>query len=243
MIRKSKPVEKTTEKAFKIVGYVRVSSQGQAENGISLEAQRAKIKQYAELNDAELINIYADEGISGKKVSNRPGLLEALQVAKAEKAAFVFYSLSRFGRSLRDVLKMTDELQKAGAAIVSISEKIDTVSAIGKVVFRILAALNEFEIEQMSERTKGALSHLKTQGKKTGGLVPYGFTKNKDNQLTPNTQEQKVIRTINKCYQNGMNYSKIAAFLNNENITSKNGGKWFAQTVKQVIINPYKLQK
>ena len=92
-------------------GYVRVSTPGQAVEGVSVEMQEAKIRQWAALNDAELVGLHVDEGLSGKNTV-RPGLQEALLEVKKHKGALVVYSLSRLSRSTRDTLELADSSRK-----------------------------------------------------------------------------------------------------------------------------------
>jgi len=155
----------------KVIGYIRVSTQEQATEGVSLEAQRRRIEQWAELNEGEVEHIYEDAGISGKTISARPGLIQALEAATRGKA-LVVYSFSRLARSTRDMLAIGDRLTVQKADLVSISERFDTTTAAGKLMFRMLAVLAEFERDIISERTKGALAARKAQGVKLGSPKP-----------------------------------------------------------------------
>ena len=219
---------------MKAIGYIRVSTMGQVEDGVSLDAQRAKVEAWAIANDAELLHIYTDKGISGCR-GDRPGLLKALDQVCKEHAALVVYSLSRFSRSTRDTLDMADRLDKAGADLVSLSEKIDTTTAAGKMIFRMLAVLNEFERDQISDRTKAALAYKRHNGEKTGGLCPYGFDAH-NGKLTPNLAERVVIDKIHVLRDRGYNYSRIARELNALGYKTKTGRTWYPQTVKNVIL-------
>jgi site-specific DNA recombinase len=144
-------------------GYVRVSTSEQAENGASLDAQRDLIVTWCKLNGAELVHIYADEGVSGTKPrAQRPGLTQALEHACRLGFPLVVYSLSRLARNTRETLEIGECLGECGADLVSLSEKIDTTSAAGKMVFRMMAVLAEVERDQVSERTKMALSYRKS---------------------------------------------------------------------------------
>jgi site-specific DNA recombinase len=145
------------------VGYARVSTEEQVREGVSLEAQRARIESWAQANDTILIGSYEDAGVSGSKSENREGLQQAIGLACDRRAIIVVCSLSRFSRSTKDTLALTERLEKAGADLVSLSERIDTTSAAGKMVFRMLAVLNEFERDQISERTAAALHHKREQ--------------------------------------------------------------------------------
>ena len=152
---------------MKAFGYIRVSTAGQAEDGVSLDAQEARIKAWAEANGAAGVEIFRDEGISGKRSDNRPGLQAALE-ACGRGDALIAYSLSRLSRSTRDTLEISEQLQKRGADLVSLSEKIDTTSAAGKMVFRLLAVLAECERDQIADRTRAALQYKRGNGDKTG---------------------------------------------------------------------------
>lgn len=225
---------KRIEKQMFAVGYTRVSTNGQAENGISLQAQHAKITAWAEANDTELLKIYSDEGASGSK-ADRPGLQQALQLVAEHKAVLVVYSLSRFSRSTRDTLRIADRLHRSHGDLVSLSERIDTTSAAGKMVFRMMAVLNEFERDQISERTCMALAHRKAQGKKLGGLVPYGYRADDEGRLTKDAAEQQTVRRILRCHELGWSYTRMACWLNAKGVSTKAGKTWYAQTVKNII--------
>lgn len=180
-------------KGMKAIGYIRVSTAGQVEDGVSLAAQEAKVRAWAELNSAEVV-IFRDEGISGKRADNRPGLQAAMDlVGKGD--ALVCYSLSRLSRSTKDTLTLSDTLAKKEADLVSLCEKIDTTSASGKMVFRMLAVLSEFERDQISDRTRFALAHKKNLGEKTGGDVPFGYGV-RDGKLYLHAEEQKAVRLV-----------------------------------------------
>jgi len=215
------------------VGYVRVSSIGQAVEGISLEAQRAKILAWCDYNEYELSEIFSDEGISGKKASNRPGLQQALNsIGKGD--VLVFYSLSRLARSTKDAIAISELLQKNDAHFVSLSEDINTTSAAGKMIFRMLAVLAEFERDLVSERTCFALQHKKKSGYKTGGDVPYGFDCIQG-KLVENHQEQEVISKILELRANGYSMRNIASTLNEDGILTKRGKHWQATQVQGIL--------
>lgn len=218
---------------MKAIGYIRVSTQGQAEDGVSLDAQEAKVRAWAELNGAEVV-IFRDEGISGKRADNRPGLVAALDtVGKGD--ALVCYSLSRLSRSTRDALAMADSLTQKEADLVSLSEKIDTTTAAGKMVFRMLAVLSEFERDQISDRTRFALAHKRACGEKTGGDVPFGYRLDAGH-LVEDPAEQKAVRLIRALRGKGYALRAICRELEAEGHRTKTGNlTWHPQAVKQII--------
>ncbi len=151
---------------LKAIGYLRVSTQGQVDDGVSLEAQRAKINAWCEVNDYELGSVFVDEGISAKSTTNREGLRSALD-AVGKDDTLVVYSMSRLTRSTKDMLIMAEGLEKRSVDLVSICEKIDTTSASGRMIFRMLAVLGEFERDLVSVRVQ----HCNTKKRKVSELV------------------------------------------------------------------------
>ena len=217
---------------MKAIGYIRVSTEGQVD-GVSLDSQCSKIEAWSSANGYELLDVFTDAGISGSKY-NRPGLHKALAEACKHKAALVVYSLSRLARSTRDALTISERLDKSGADLVSLTERIDTTSAAGKMVFRMLAVLAEFERDLTSERTKSALQHLKRQGKKYTRQAPFGY-EFFAGKLIKIPAEQKTIYLIGQLRSEGMSLRQIAAELKLRGIRSKRGGSWSAKTVNDVL--------
>ena len=194
------------------IGYIRVSTEGQAQDGVSLDAQRAKIEAWAMLNDYELTAVHVDAGISGKGMANRPGLQAALADCR-KGSALVVYSLSRLARSTKDTIEISERLNKSGADLVSLSEKIDTTSAAGKMVFRMMAVLAEFERDQISERTATAMQFKKAKGELVGA-VPYGFDVGDDGKtLVKNPTEQEAIAFMRELHAKGLSLRNIAGRL------------------------------
>ena len=216
------------------IGYIRVSTAGQAEEGVSLDAQEAKIKAWAEANGAAAVRIFRDEAISGKRADNRPGLQAALEAVSAGDA-LVSYSLSRLSRSTRDTLDIAEELQQRGADLVSLTEKIDTTSAAGKMIFRLLAVLAEFERDQISDRTKSALQYKRANGEKTGGDIPFGY-KARAGRLYPNPKEQRAVREILARRGRGQSLRTICRGLEEGGHKRKNGGRtWDPRIVADIL--------
>lgn len=219
---------------MKAIGYVRVSTAGQRDDGVSLDAQEAKIRAWADLNGAEDVVIFRDEGLSGKRSDNRPGLVAALD-AGGRGDALVVYSLSRLSRSTKDTITIAEALAKKESDLVSLSEKIDTTTAAGKMVFRMLAVLSEFERDQISDRTRFALAHKRANGQKTGGDVPFGFRARKG-KLYPIPEEQDAIRRILDLHGTGASLRAICRKLEGAGVARKKGaGGWHPQAVLRII--------
>jgi len=156
------------------IGYIRVSTEKQANEGVSLEAQEAKIVTWCKANGYELVKVYVDAGISGKRMDTRKELLAALASLK-KGMALVSYSLSRLARSTKDALAIGEAVAKKKADMVSLTEQIDTTTAAGKMMFQMLSVLAEFERNLVAERTTNALQHKKRSGQKYTNQTPYGF--------------------------------------------------------------------
>lgn len=214
--------------------YLRCSTAGQVADGVSLDVQRSRCEAWANANGYSVEGIYGDEGISGKKASNRPALAAALDHVCRVRGALVVYSLSRLARSTKDALTISDRLSKVGADLVSLSEKIDTTSAAGKMVFRMLAVLAEFERDLVSERTKAALSLKRSRGQRIGQL-PFGYDVAEDGAtLLPNTKEQATLAELRRLRAKGLTWKAVAEDLNSRGLSTKSGRDWTLFTARKI---------
>lgn len=221
---------------MKTVGYARVSTDGQAQDGVSLDAQRARIEAWSLANGYELSTVHVDAGLSGGRADNRPALQAALAEACRQKAVLVVYSLSRLARSTTDAIAISERLAKSGADLASLSERIDTTSASGKMVFRMLAVLAEFERDQVSERTKTALAHLRHQGKRISGRIPFGYSLAANGvDLVPHPNEQDAIRLMQELRLQGCSLREIAAALTQRGIPTKTRTAWSAEAIRGIL--------
>jgi site-specific DNA recombinase len=221
----------------KAVGYVRVSTEEQSREGISLEMQAAKIRQYAELNDLDLAEIIQDAGISGKSVKARPGIQSILGMVQAHKIdAVVVYKLDRLARNTVECLEMAKLMDKAGVSLHSISEKLDTQSALGRFFFTLTASLAEMERNLISERTAAALQQKKANGEFTGGEPPYGFTVGETGVLVPVLAEQGIVENIKVLKNMGCSTRGIAELLALQGARTRKGTT-FTQTQIVRILN------
>ena len=161
----------------------------------------------------------------------------AIEHACKSKSALVVYSLSRLARSTKDTIAIGEKLDRAGADLVSLSEKIDTTSAAGKMVFRMLAVMAEFEKDQISERTTMALAHKKSKGQRVG-TVPYGFDLSADGvALIENEFERATLIEIRRLRSIGYTFRDIAAELQNRGVPTKSGkGQWQAATIRNLTL-------
>ncbi len=221
---------------MRAIAYTRVSSLKQVENGQSLEAQEAKIRAYCEFKCIELIGVISDKGISGAKV-NREGFQGVISLCKkGEVDSVIVYSISRFTRSTKDLLNFIDTYVKKKSIILhSLSENLDTSTATGRFMLKVMGAMNELEREQAGERTQAVMAYKKEKGEKTGGDVPYGYDLAPDGvSLIVNEEEQKAISLIKRLKNKGRSLRKICLELTKKGYTP-NGQTWHPQTISNIF--------
>lgn len=217
---------------MRVVGYIRVSTDGQEASGLGLEDQEAKVRAYCQLYDLELVAIHRDAA-SGKSL-NRPGLQAALAALKAgEAAGIIVAKLDRLTRSVKDMGTLLDGYFRETFAFHSVGEQINTTTAAGRLVLNVLTSVAEWERETISERTSAAMAVKRTRGEKTGGTVPFGHDVVKG-KLVPNHAEQQAIRRIKQLRSQGYSYNRIAKALDAEGIPAKTGGKWHPYAVQKI---------
>ena len=166
----------TVATVTKTVAYLRVSTDKQADRGVSLDAQRAKVIAYAQLYDLELVDVVVDAGHSAKSL-DRPGLQRALEMLKRREAdALLVVKLDRLTRSVVHLGQLVESYFALGkAALLSVGEQIDTRTAAGRLVLNVLASVSQWEREAIGERTAAAMQHKASHGQYTGGRVPFGY--------------------------------------------------------------------
>ena len=219
----------------KTIAYLRVSTDKQADKGVSLEAQQDKAKAYAGLYDLDLVEVIVDAGESAKSL-DRPGLQRALAMLKTGQAdALLVVKLDRLTRSVVDLGKLIETYFAPGkAALMSVGEQIDTRSAAGRLVLNILASVSQWERETIGERTSAAMQHKQAKGEYIGGHAPYGFDL-VNGELIEDEAEQEVIQKA-KAYQvEGLSLRKIAAELDKQGIKTRRGSIFAANQIKRMV--------
>lgn len=215
------------------MGYVRVSTARQGEEGLSLEAQEERIRLWCQQNGQELIAIHSD-AISGKAAENRPGLQKALKLCD-QGYDLVIYSLSRMSRSTLDAIQIDERIRRGGGKIVSLSEHIDTSTASGRLMYKILAAVAEYDREVIVERTEAVIGYKKTHRHRTG-KIPYGYQLGPDEKtLIPDPQEQENLTVMRELSESGLSYRKLSAALVSRNIVSRQGNPFGVSTLQAIL--------
>ena len=217
--------------------YMRVSTDDQAKEGFSIPAQREKLLSYIHSQDWELTDIYADEGVSAKD-TNRPELTRLLADVRAGKVDVVLvYRLDRLTRSVLDLYQLLQEFDRHGVRFKSSTEVYDTTTAIGRLFITLVAALAQWERENLGERVKMGMGQMVKERKRPGGPPPYGYDLI-DGRLLINDVEAVGVRTMFAQYVQGESPRQIADAANHQGWRGKNGAPWSASAVLRLLKNP-----
>ena len=217
------------------IGYVRVSTGRQADQGSSLEAQAARIQAMATVQDAELLDVVVDGGESAKSL-NRPGLRRVLALVESGKVDTVIVAkLDRLSRSVKDLCALLEMFERKNVALVSVAESLDTGSAAGRLVITILAVVSQWEREAIGERTREVLRHKRNCGERVGN-IHYGFRLGADcKHVEPNPEEQAVLTIIRELRGRHRSLREVASALNDRGYRTRRGSAWRHEYVKSLI--------
>lgn len=223
------------------IGYCRVSTDQQAQEGVSLAAQEQKIREYCSLMGLELVRVEVDDGYSAKTLE-RPALARALAELDAGNAgAIVVYKLDRLSRSVRDLLALVEErFAEGGCALHVVVERIDTVSPSGRAILAILGALGQLERENTAERVRLGLQFLKANGVVLGAL-PYGKArapKGPDDRRMPvvaSDVELEAVAEAAALFSEGNSLRRIAARMNEGTTKPRRSSRWQPSTVASLL--------
>jgi site-specific DNA recombinase len=219
------------------VAYVRVSTEKQADHGVSLEAQQAKIRAYSELYGLELVEVIVEAGLSAKTL-DRPGLGRALGMLKAGEAeALLVVKLDRLTRSVRDLGQLVADYFAApnGPALLSVSEQVDTRTAAGRLVLNVLGAVSQWEREAIGERTSVAMRHMSELGEYVGGAPRFGYRLAQDGRLEAHDAEQAAIREARALRAAGLSLRAVAARLGERGFRTRTGRSFAAVQIRRMV--------
>ena len=217
------------------VGYVRVSTDRQADQSVSLDAQDAKVRAMAIVQGATLSEVIVDGGESAKSL-NRPGLQRLLHLVNSGKVQTVIVAkLDRLTRSVKDLCELLELFERKQVALVSVAESLDTGSAAGRLVITIMGAVSQWEREIIGERTRDVLSHKRGNGECVGN-VHYGYRLAGDQKhVEPDPSEQEVLAVIRDLRGRHRSLREIAAALNERGLRTRHGSRWRHEYVKNII--------
>ena len=217
--------------------YIRVSTDDQAREGFSIAAQREKLLAYICSQGWELAQVYADEGVSAKD-TNRPALNRLLADLRAGHIDVVLvYRLDRLTRSVLDLYQLLREFERHGVHFKSCTEVYDTTTAMGRLFITLVAALAQWERENLAERVKLGMGQMVRERKRPGGPPPFGYFL-ANGQLHPHPEEAKLVKAMFRQYALGYSPKQIAEEANRQGFRGKNGGRWSPGAVLRLLKNP-----
>ena len=219
---------------MKAIGYVRVSTDKQADHGISLEAQAEKVRAMATVQGVELVDIIVDAGQSAKTL-DRPGMARLLKLVDSRAVDCVIVAkLDRITRSVKDLAELLDRFNRRDVSLVSVADSLDTRTAAGRLVLNIMVSVSQWEREAIGERTKDAMAHMKATGARVGNIA-FGFQLGENGQLVPNQAERDIIAKVRELQVAGYSLREIAAELNRQGFTTRRGSAWRHEYVAGIL--------
>lgn len=230
---------------IKVYTYTRVSTAMQTD-GYSLDAQKARMKAFADFNDYEIVGTYEDAGKSGKSIEGRLEFNRMMEDIKSGKDGVSFvlvFKLSRFGRNAADVLSTLQIMQDFGVNLICVEDGIDSSKDAGKLMISVLSAVAEIERENIRVQTMEGRIQKAREGKWNGGFAPYGYQLI-DGKLQINEEEAEAIRVIFDQYVNtDIGANGVAKYLENHGIhkIQRQNGKnplFDAHLVRLILKNP-----
>lgn len=232
-------------KKINVYTYTRVSTAMQTD-GYSLDAQKARMKAYADFNGYEIVGEYEDAGKSGKSIEGRIAfnqMLEDIKSGKDDVSFVMVFKLSRFGRNAADVLSTLQIMQDFGVNLICVEDGIDSSKDAGKLMISVLSAVAEIERENIRVQTMEGRIQKAREGKWNGGFAPYGY-KLVDGKLEISEEEAKAIRIIYDKYVNSdLGANGIAKYLETHGIhkIARQNGKnplFNATLIRKILKNP-----
>lgn len=220
---------------MKAIGYVRVSTDKQADFGVSLEAQTAKVQAMAVVQGVELVDVIVDAGASAKSL-DRPGMNRLLSLVEAGAVQVVIIAkLDRLTRSVGDLAELLKRFDKRKVSLVSVADSLDTGTAAGRLVINIMVSVSQWEREAIGERTRDAMSHMKASGERTGN-IPFGYRLADDGKhLVSDPAEQGIIGRVQELRAAGYSLREISNELNRQGFTTRRGSAWRHEYVQGVL--------
>jgi len=216
--------------------YTRVSTEDQAREGFSLDAQLEKLRSYCKARDWIIAGEYIDDGYSGRDVK-RPAYQKMMDEIDKWDALLVM-KMDRIHRNSKNFMLMMENLNEKGKEFVSMTESLDTSTAMGRFVMDIIQRIAQLESEQIGERVYDGMRQKAKEGKGVlGSPAPYGY-EYKDGMLVEKEGELDVVRKIYELYLSGKTLAEIVKWLKREGIETKKGKRWDKKTVSRILSNP-----
>jgi DNA invertase Pin-like site-specific DNA recombinase len=238
--RQAKQDEKEL-KTPKFIGYTRVSSEKQAKEGVSLDAQKKMIQDYAESKGLELVDIISEQ-VSGSVVcTERKGFSKIFEMMdKREINGLIVAKLDRISRNISDQSSILDKYFSTGKnkLIIVEMDRIDLANPSDKMLINMLGSLSQYERDLIISRTTTAMKYKKSKGEKLGGFIPYGKMLSDDGKtLLDNKDELDILNKYRDLHEKqGYSFRRIAEMLVAEGFKNRTGSaKWDGSGVARIL--------